>query len=77
MSGLKFLEKNTSTSDLESSYRYVMFIIRKNKAYLTQSLVNKFSHVIEEVALAAGIEEHQLAYIDRFKADLQALYQSK
>ena len=68
----QFIE-NIPTSDVESTYNHVIFLIKQNKQALTEDLVIKFIHVIEKVAEVAGIHENQYKYIDRFKADLQKI----
>lgn len=62
--------EHTPTSDLDSSYNHVIFLIKKNSAGLTEDLKNRFIHVITKVAEVAGVHHSQKALINRFKEDI-------
>lgn len=69
------LIESTPTSDVESTYNHVIFLIRQNKNALSDELVGKFIHVIEKVAEVANVHRNQYKYITRFKTDLETMCQ--
>ncbi|NJO00509.1 MAG: hypothetical protein HC880_01430 [Bacteroidia bacterium] len=64
---------STPATDLESTYRHVIFMIRQNKQALNDDLVDKFIKIICEVAEVTSIHEQQQVYIDRFREDLNRI----
>ncbi len=71
------LIEKTPTSDAESTYNHVLFMIRQNKSRLTQELVEVFIRVITRVAEVANIHENQMNYINRFEDDLRKIFAQK
>ncbi len=67
--------ERTPTTDVESTYHHVLYLIRQNKIALNDALVEKFIDVICKVAEVANIHERQKEYIDRFNQDLRKIYQ--
>lgn len=61
--------------DLENAYDHTLYLIRKNINALDDQMVDTFLTVMTEVAEVAGISEEEQAVIDRFKADLNKIYQ--
>ncbi len=68
------LIEKTPTSDVESTYNHVLFMIRQNKNGLTKELVEIFIRVITRVAEVANIHENQMSYITRFEDDLAKIF---
>lgn len=68
------LIEKTPTSDVESTYNHVLFMIRQNKHGLTEELVETFIRVITRVAEVANIHENQMCYITRFEEDLARVF---
>jgi|GEM_PF-2326838 len=64
----------TPTSDAESTYNHVIFMIKQNKHALTEDLVETFTRVIIRVAEVANIHENQMCYINRFEEDLAKIF---
>lgn len=70
----KLIEK-TPTTDVESTYHHVIYMIKQNQQGLSQDLVDKFIHVISQVAEVADVHQNQKVYINRFQEDLQKIFQ--
>lgn len=69
----RLIEK-TPTSDVESTYHHVIFMVRQNQTGLSQDMVDKFIHVINRVAEVAGVHQKQKEYLDRFQKDLKYIF---
>ena len=69
----KLIEK-TPTSNVESTYNHVIYMIKQNQQGLSQDLVNKFIHVISKVAEVADVHQNQRIYIERFQEDLKKIF---
>lgn len=67
--------ERTPTTDVESTYHHVLYLIRQNKLGLSDELVEKFIDVICKVAEVANIHEKQKEYIDRFNQDLRKIFE--
>jgi hypothetical protein len=67
------LDNQQVKSSLEQTYHRVLFIFRQNKYGLTEDLIEKFIAVLEKVGGVSGITDEEIAFIERFREDVQKI----
>lgn len=58
---------------IQETYHRVLFMLKQNKIGLDANLVEKFINILEKVAGVAGITDEEIAIIERFKSDVNAI----